>query len=66
MSPSLRLTPDHIARVHRAVEDPGPVPGVVQQTDADYAEWVGHILSANPAPMTNSAATPTRPKKAKS
>ena len=50
MSPSLRLTPDHIARVHRAVEDPGPVPGVVQQTDADYAEWVGHILSTNPAP----------------
>lgn len=49
MSPSLRLTPDHIARVHRAVEDPGPVPGVVQQTDADYAEWVDRILSTNPA-----------------
>ncbi|HLQ19744.1 MAG TPA: gamma-glutamylcyclotransferase [Tabrizicola sp.] len=44
------LTADHIARVHRDVVDPGPVPGVVQQTDADYAEWVDRILSANPAP----------------
>jgi cation transport protein ChaC len=49
MSSSLRLTQDHIARVHRAVADPGPVPGVVQQTDADYAEWVDRILSSNPA-----------------
>lgn len=50
MSPSLRLTQDHIARVHRVIEDPGPVPGVVQQTDADYAEWVERILASNPAP----------------
>ncbi|MFO1201222.1 MAG: gamma-glutamylcyclotransferase [Tabrizicola sp.] len=49
MTPPLRLTRDHIARVHRVVEDPGPVPGVVQQTDADYAEWVERILSTNPA-----------------
>lgn len=46
----LRLTADHIARVHRDVPDPGPVPGVMQQTDADYAHWVERILSTNPAP----------------
>lgn len=44
-----RLTPDHIARVHRAVVDAGPAPGVEQQTDADYADWVARILRDHPA-----------------
>lgn len=48
--PGLRLTVEHIARVHRVVEDPGPVPGVAQQTDADYAGWVERSLATNPAP----------------
>ena len=45
-----RLTADHIARVHRAIPDAGPASGVAQQTDADYADWVDHILRTNPAP----------------
>jgi len=45
-----RLTPSHIARVHRAIADAGPAMGVQQQTDADYAEWVDRILRGHPAP----------------
>lgn len=45
-----RLTPGHIARVHRVVTDSGPAAGVQQQTDADYAEWVDRILRNRPAP----------------
>ncbi len=44
------LTADHVARVHRAIADPGPAPGVQQQTDADYAQWVDHILQSHPSP----------------
>ncbi|MES2814988.1 MAG: gamma-glutamylcyclotransferase, partial [Pseudomonadota bacterium] len=44
-----RLTPDHIARVHRAIVDAGPAPGVEQQSDADYADWVAWILRDHPA-----------------
>lgn len=47
---SLSLNADHIARVHRLVEDAGPAPGVLQQTDADYAEWVERIAASHPAP----------------
>ncbi|MBA3908298.1 MAG: gamma-glutamylcyclotransferase [Rhodobacter sp.] len=47
---SLSLTPDHIARVHRAVEDAGPAKGVRQQTDADYADWVKKVLADQPLP----------------
>lgn len=45
-----RLTPTHVARVHRAVSDAGPGPGVDQQTDAGYAQWVAHFLRDLPAP----------------
>ena len=44
------LTPDHVARVHRKVEDKGPPPGMVLHDDADYAQRVQHILATNPAP----------------
>ncbi len=47
---TLSLTPDHVARVHRVVEDTGPAAGVQQQTDADYAEWVARIAGSHPAP----------------
>lgn len=47
---SLSLTPEHIARVHRVVEDAGPAAGVQQQTDADYATWVSRIAGSHPAP----------------
>lgn len=46
----LALTPDHIARVHRVVADTGPTPGVPQQTDADYADWVTRIAESHPDP----------------
>ena len=45
-----KLTPAHIARVHRTVVDAGPAPGVEQHTDADYAEWVARILRDHPDP----------------
>lgn len=46
--PGPMLTADHIARVHQVVADAGPAPGVEQQTDADYAEWVGRMLRDHP------------------
>ncbi len=47
---TLSLTPDHVARVHRSVVDAGPAPGVDQQTDADYADWVDRIIASHPDP----------------
>lgn len=44
----LRLTADHVARVHRVIADAGPAVGVEQQTDADYAGWVERILRDHP------------------
>lgn len=52
---TLSLTPDHVARVHRPVADPGVMAGLGLQTDADYAGWVDRILRSHPAP-----AGPTR------
>lgn len=49
-SRTFSLTPAHIARINRIVEDTGPAPGVQQQTDADYAEWVARIASSHPDP----------------
>jgi cation transport protein ChaC len=47
---TLSLAPEHIARVHRVVEDTGPVAGVEQQTDADYAAWVERMARSHPEP----------------
>lgn len=47
-SRTLSLTPDHIARVHRVVEDTGPTTGVLQHSDADYADWVARISQSHP------------------
>jgi cation transport protein ChaC len=46
----LSLTPAHIARVHRIVEDSGAPPGMELNTDADYADWVARMIQTNPAP----------------
>jgi glutathione-specific gamma-glutamylcyclotransferase len=46
----MRLCPEHIARIHRAIEDQGPPPGMQLQTDADYAGWVDQIMRSNPRP----------------
>ncbi|MEZ5777577.1 MAG: gamma-glutamylcyclotransferase [Paracoccaceae bacterium] len=48
-SRALTLTAEHVARVHRAVED-RPAAAGERQTDADYAGWVRRILAAHPAP----------------
>lgn len=46
----LLLTPAHVARVHREIEDRGQPPGLQPQTDEDYADWVGRVLASHPAP----------------
>jgi glutathione-specific gamma-glutamylcyclotransferase len=47
---TMSLTAEHVARVHRTVEDQGPAPGVELHTDADYGEWVARIMRSHPAP----------------
>lgn len=42
----LALTPELVALVHCAVEDPGPEPGRAYLTDADYAALAADILGA--------------------
>lgn len=44
----LTLTREHIARIHRVVEDQGLTSGQVLHTDADYAEWVKRMIQAHP------------------
>lgn len=44
----LSLTKDHVALIHRVVEDAGPAPGVQQQTDEDYRDWVLRIAASHP------------------
>lgn len=47
----MRLTADHVARIHRTIPDPGPilVEGFRTATDADYDENVAAMLAARPA-----------------
>jgi cation transport protein ChaC len=44
----LTLTPAHIERVHREVQDAGLAPGAELHTDADYDRWVEAILKTHP------------------
>jgi cation transport protein ChaC len=44
----MALTPDHVALVHRIVEDPGPEPGLVYHGEADYDEVVRNMLALRP------------------
>lgn len=44
----LTLTPDHVARVHKVVEDSGLPPGIQPQTDADYGGWVEQMIKSHP------------------
>lgn len=46
----LSLTPDHVARTRRVIEDTGPPPGLQQQTEEDYADWVTRIIASHPDP----------------
>lgn len=47
----MRLTADHVARIHRALPDPGPqlLEGFRPATDADYDEIVAAMLATRPA-----------------
>jgi cation transport protein ChaC len=45
----LSLTAEHVAHVHRTVEDQGIAPGSQLNSDADYAQWVERILASHPA-----------------
>jgi cation transport protein ChaC len=46
----MRLTAEHVARVHRVIAEPGPrlVEGFRLATDADYAENVDEMLRTRP------------------
>lgn len=46
----MSLTPEHIARVHRIVEDEGPAPGAQLHADADYDDWVDRMVQTHPDP----------------
>lgn len=46
----LALTDAHLSKVHRAVEDAGPPPGVEMFSKAEYRGWVDRMLATNPAP----------------
>lgn len=46
----LTLTADHVARVHKVVQDQGLTPGTELHTDADYDRWVEQMIQAHPAP----------------
>jgi cation transport protein ChaC len=44
----MALTPELVGRVHRALADPGPDPGLVYHTDADYDGTVEAMLASHP------------------
>jgi cation transport protein ChaC len=52
MQTRLRLTPDHIAHVHRDIPDPGPLllEGFRPAEDADYAAEIERLLAIAPTP----------------
>jgi cation transport protein ChaC len=43
-----RLSPDHVRRVHRAMEDPGPLPGREYFTEEQYDEHLSDFLEERP------------------
>jgi cation transport protein ChaC len=44
----IALTPDLVAQVHRALDDPGPDPSWVYHTDDDYDAVVRTVLASHP------------------
>src|SRR5918998_672717 len=44
----MALTPEHVALVHRALEDPGPEPGLAYHSEADYDAVVQTVLAQHP------------------
>lgn len=48
---SLSLTDDLVALVHRTEADPGPRPGAIDMTDADYAATASDLLKGHEGPL---------------
>ena len=44
----MALTPDLVARVHRVVEDSGPLPGLAYHSEEDYDAAVRDMLASHP------------------
>jgi hypothetical protein len=44
----MALTPEHVAQVHRVLEDPGPNPTWTYHTDEDYHALVQGLLASHP------------------
>ena len=44
----MALTPEHVAQVHRVLEDPGPDPTWIYHTDEDYDALVPGLLASHP------------------
>jgi cation transport protein ChaC len=44
----MSLTPDHVARAHRMITDPGPDANMAYHSDADYDAFVREILASRP------------------
>jgi len=47
---ALSLTPELVARVHRDIEDTGPLPDLAHLTEADFDEIVDRLLAGAPDP----------------
>ena len=45
----MRLTAELVARAARAIDDPGPMPGLVYYTEAGYDDAVQTMLAARPS-----------------
>lgn len=45
----MALTRDHVARVHRILEDPGPEPDLIYHSEDDYDAAVQRILASHPS-----------------
>ena len=56
----MTLTPELVARVHRAIEDTGPEQGVSYHTDEDYDACVGPSLPSVIRPVRYGS-SPTAP-----
>jgi cation transport protein ChaC len=44
----MALTPEHVAQVHRALDDPGPDPALAYHTDEDYDAVVRGLMAMHP------------------
>ena len=55
----LKLTVDHISRVHKVVDDQGLMRGAELHTHADYDTWVQQMIHTHPAQLHRPASSLT-------